>query len=51
MITDQKKFARAITKMFDKNQILKDVHHVVTDGYLLYRGELKDDKRETTKQT
>lgn len=53
---DEKKFTKMITRMFDKQSILKDLDTVVTDGFLLYRGELKNDifyrlRLEATGQT
>lgn len=40
---DEKKFARLITKLFDKKTPIKKIENIITDGYILYRGELELD--------
>lgn len=40
---EDKKFVRMITKMFDKDSQIKDTEEIVSDGYILYKGEFKKD--------
>lgn len=39
----EKDFARLITKMFDKKNVLRNVEEYVTDGNLIYKGDLNKD--------
>lgn len=40
---NEKEFAKAITRMFDKKSVLRNVEDVVSDGFILYKGELNQD--------
>jgi len=40
---DEKKFAKLVTKLFNKKSPLRKVENILTDGFMLYRGELDKD--------
>lgn len=40
---NEKEFAKKVTRMFDKKSVLRNINDIVSDGYILYRGELVKD--------
>lgn len=40
---DERKFVKSITRMFDKKSVLRNVDEYVTDGYIMYKGDLVQD--------
>lgn len=40
---DKKQFTRMLTRMFSRSNMLRNISNAVSDGFIIYRGELRDD--------